>query len=85
MLINKVNIANSIEITIITDNEEITSEVFSIVVNPSFKFIRDYIFKAGFLDGYYGLIVCLNSAYATFLKYTLIYELQRSSKNTSSQ
>ena len=61
------------------------SSVFSIVVNPSFKFIRDNIFKAGFLDGYYGLIVCLNSAYATFLKYTLIYELQRSSKNTSSQ
>lgn len=53
------------------------SSVFAILVNPLFKFIRDYILKAGFFDGYYGLIVCLNSAYAKFLKYTLIYELQR--------
>ena len=54
------------------------SSILAILVNPIFKFIRDYIFKAGFLDGYYGLIVCLNSAYAKFLKYTLIFELQRS-------
>ena len=53
------------------------SSILSILMNPFFKFFRDYIFKAGFLDGYYGLIVCLNSAYAKFLKYTLIYELQR--------
>ncbi len=59
------------------------SNVFSILFNPFFKFLRDYIFKAGFLDGYYGLIICLNSAYAKFLKYTLMYELQRSSKRES--
>ncbi len=53
------------------------SSVFAILFNPLFKFLRDYIFKTGFLDGYYGLIVCLNSAYAKFLKYTFIYELQR--------
>lgn len=57
------------------------SSLFSILVNPSFKFFRDYILKAGFLDGFYGFVICINSAYAKFLKYLLIYELQRKPNN----
>lgn len=50
----------------------------SIRCKTSWKFIRDYIFHLGFLDGYYGFVVCRISAFATFLKYTKLNELHLS-------
>ncbi|MFT6070135.1 MAG: glycosyltransferase involved in cell wall biosynthesis [Bacteriovoracaceae bacterium] len=40
------------------------------------KFLRDYFFKRGFLDGRYGLIICSINALSAFLKYAKIKELQ---------
>ncbi|HDT12624.1 MAG TPA: glycosyltransferase [Candidatus Marinimicrobia bacterium] len=40
-----------------------------IVAHPLWRFLKDYFLKRGFLDGYYGLIVSVNSAHETFLKY----------------
>ena len=37
--------------------------------SPLVRFIRDYFLKLGFLDGYHGLVVCIISAHAKFLKY----------------
>jgi glycosyltransferase involved in cell wall biosynthesis len=52
------------------------SSVFKIVTRPMFKFLRDYFFKRGFLDGRYGFIICsINSLYA-LLKYAKLHELQ---------
>jgi glycosyltransferase involved in cell wall biosynthesis len=48
---------------------------FHLLINPAIKFFRDYIFKLGFLDGYYGFIVCKISAKATYLKYAKLKEL----------
>lgn len=42
---------------------------FRILFNPVVKFIRDYIIRAGFMDGYEGFLISRISAYATFLKY----------------
>jgi heptosyltransferase III len=42
--------------------------VFLVLLKPTWKFIRDYIVKLGFLDGFYGLVIAVISAYATFLK-----------------
>jgi glycosyltransferase involved in cell wall biosynthesis len=42
---------------------------FRILFSPAFKFVRDYFFKRGFLDGYYGFLIAYNSAYSVFLKY----------------
>ncbi|MFT5337626.1 MAG: glycosyltransferase involved in cell wall biosynthesis [Sphingobacteriales bacterium] len=53
------------------------SSITKLFGKPSIKFIRDYIFLGGFRDGYYGLIICLNSAFAKYLKYLKILELQR--------
>lgn len=53
------------------------TNIFMIIVKPWFKFIRDYIIKLGFLDGFYGFVICMNSSYAKFLKYLKLYELQR--------
>ena len=46
-----------------------TSNSFKIFYKSTFKFIRDYFLKLGFLDGYHGYVVCKNSAYAKKLKY----------------
>ncbi len=53
------------------------SNLMKILVNPIWKFLRDYFFKLGFLDGYYGFIVCMISAHATFIKYIKMKELQK--------
>ncbi len=44
---------------------------------PAFTFFRNYILKAGILDGYYGFIVCKYSAYYRFLKYSKLAELRK--------
>ncbi|MBN2485005.1 MAG: glycosyltransferase family 2 protein [Bacteroidales bacterium] len=53
-----------------------------IFFKPKWKFLRDYLFKLGFLDGFYGYVVCRNSAFAKYLKYTKLYQL---SKNAEKQ
>lgn len=56
------------------------STIMHILFNPVVKFKKDYFFKAGFLDGYYGFVICSISAFATFLKYTKLRQLNRQSK-----
>ncbi|GAB4016844.1 MAG: glycosyltransferase family 2 protein [Bdellovibrio sp.] len=58
-------------------NRGVTSSIFKIVTRSLLKFIRDYFWKRGFLDGYYGLIICTINSLSAFLKYSKIRELQR--------
>lgn len=53
---------------------------FKRVFSPISKFIVDYFFRLGFLDGKAGFTVARISAYATFLKYKKLYEHTRLSK-----
>ena len=55
--------------------------IFKLIFNPFFKFIRNYILKLGFLDGYYGLIICIITAYGTYLKYLKLIQLYKNEKN----
>lgn len=48
-----------------------------ILFSPLIKFFKSYIIRRGFLDGYYGFIVCAISAFASFLKYVKLKELYR--------
>ncbi len=52
------------------------SNLLKIILSPSLKFIRAYIFKLGFLDGKEGWMIARWSAYATYLKYTKLKALQ---------
>jgi glycosyltransferase involved in cell wall biosynthesis len=45
------------------------SNTLKILVKSAAKFLRNYFFKLGFLDGYYGYVICRISAFATFLRY----------------
>ncbi len=41
------------------------------VLNPPLRFIKTYFLQLGFLDGYYGLVICLITAYGVYKKYSL--------------
>lgn len=56
------------------------ANLFIAMYKSIWKFKRDYIFKFGFLDGYYGFIICKLSSQATFIKYLKLRELIKNSK-----
>jgi len=47
------------------------------MIKAVWKFKRDYFFKLGFLDGYYGFVICSMSAYMVFVKYIKMRELKK--------
>jgi glycosyltransferase involved in cell wall biosynthesis len=53
------------------------ASMFNILFHPFWRFFRDYIIKSGFLDGFYGLVISLNSSHETFLKYSKLRKLNR--------
>lgn len=53
---------------------------FRILLKPMSKFFSQYFFRLGFLDGYYGFIICKNSAHSAFLKEIKLKQLYRESK-----
>lgn len=48
-----------------------------LVVSPVFTFIKGYIFRLGFLDGYAGFMMAKMNAYEAFLKYSKLLLLQK--------
>lgn len=44
------------------------TNLLNIIFKPMLKFFNLYIFKLGILDGYFGYVICINSAYSAFLK-----------------
>lgn len=51
-----------------------------VLLNPFWKFFKNYIIKKGFLDGFQGFVICSMAGYSTFLKYIKIIELQKTQK-----
>lgn len=56
-------------------NKKITKS--TALIHGFLRFLRHYIFKLGFLDGWPGLIIAVTSSYGTFIKYTLAIEYQK--------
>jgi len=56
------------------------SSMTRLLVSPIFRFIRDYVFKGGWMDGYYGFVICIISSHAVFLKYVKLRELWKQHK-----
>ena len=55
--------------------------IFKLIFSPIFKFIRDYFFLLGFLDGKVGLRICWISAGATHTKYRKLKNLYKKRAN----
>jgi hypothetical protein len=53
------------------------SNLLKVAFKPVWKFLRDYIFKAGFLNGYYGIVIACIDAYGVYLKYRELNQIQR--------
>lgn len=51
--------------------------LFKIGFGPPVKFLRDYIFRLGFLDGEKGFLVAFISAKAVYWKYSMLQHLNR--------
>jgi glycosyltransferase involved in cell wall biosynthesis len=45
------------------------------VARPAFRFLRQYVLQAGFLDGSHGLHLCMWSAASVYAKYAKLWEM----------
>jgi glycosyltransferase involved in cell wall biosynthesis len=52
----------------------VTVSPFGVVSRSLWRFVRAYVFKGGFLDGFPGLIAALLTAHYTFLRYASLHE-----------
>lgn len=52
-----------------------TASLLKITVKTSAQFFKSYVLKRGFLDGKTGFLISIRSAYATYIKYTLVRKL----------
>lgn len=57
----------------------------SIWFRAKWKFISDYVFRLGFLDGFAGFLVCQYSALATFTKYAKLKQLHETQKKQNAE
>lgn len=48
-----------------------------IIFNPFWRFLRDYFFRRGFMDGVHGFTIAVISSHETFLKYIKCWFLQK--------
>ena len=53
-----------------------------LIFRPLWRFLKEYIFLRGFMDGFYGYIVCVNSAQTVFLKCVKLRNLYREEKKS---
>jgi len=55
--------------------------IIHIILNPFYTFCKKYFLQLGFLDGFYGFVICINSAYANFLKYVKIWQAKHANNH----
>ncbi len=53
------------------------SSIAHILINPPINFIKCYLLKLGFLDGFNGWLIAKTSAHYTFIKYSYLRELNK--------
>lgn len=52
------------------------SSLFKILFAPAFKFLKIYVLKAAFRDGWRGFVIAKNSAYSDFLKHAKLRQME---------
>jgi glycosyltransferase involved in cell wall biosynthesis len=51
------------------------SRWYHLLVLPSSRFVKSYILKRGFLDGFAGMVVCVLNGYSIFVRYAKLREI----------
>jgi glycosyltransferase involved in cell wall biosynthesis len=54
--------------------------VLFLLLKPVYEFLRTYVVRAGFRDGLPGLLLCLNQAFAKYLRQAKLLEKQRQAR-----
>lgn len=54
--------------------------LFKLLLHPPFRFIKEYLLKAGFRDGFPGLIIIVSTMFYVFTKYAKLWEITRLKK-----
>jgi len=50
--------------------------LFAALARPTWRFVRAYVFRLGFLDGYPGLYIAWATAFGAFVRYSSLYEAE---------
>ena len=58
---------------------------FNLTFRPFWRFLKDFFLLRGFMDGYYGFIVSVNSAHEVFLKYVKLRNIYSKEKRTAKE
>lgn len=61
------------------------ASIIHLTLYPFFIFIRSFVLKLGFLDGYHGYLVAVNGAYYRFLKYAKLRQLWLDARTTTKE
>jgi glycosyltransferase involved in cell wall biosynthesis len=48
-----------------------------LLLRPPLRFLKEYVFKRGFLDGMPGLVIAISTMYYVFAKYAKLWELEQ--------
>ena len=59
--------------------------LLEVIVRPVGKFLECYFFKGGYLDGFFGFVIAVNSFYSMFIKYVLAKSSDDINKSPKSQ
>jgi glycosyltransferase involved in cell wall biosynthesis len=54
--------------------------LFKLLLRPPFRFLKEYLFKAGFRDGLPGFIIAVSTIFYVFIKYAKLWELEKTSE-----
>ncbi len=58
--------------------------IWKLLTSPPGAFLRRYVVKGGFLDGFEGFVLSVMAFYYTFLKYLKLWEVEKNAKNSGS-
>ena len=50
--------------------------LFKLLFHPPFRFIKEYLFKSGFRDGFPGLVIIVSTMFYVFIKYAKLWEIR---------
>jgi glycosyltransferase involved in cell wall biosynthesis len=59
--------------------------ISTIILHPLWRFLKDFLLRRGFMDGYYGFIVSVNSAHEVFLKYVKLRNIYKDTRRENKQ
>lgn len=76
--IYKMNLYSELSAQSLFEQQKSTNPILAIIYGI-FKFIKMYIFQLGFLDGFRGLILSINTAFGVYLKYIKLWSQKKGS------